>query len=73
MDKNHKVANEIANDINLAFNCAMAYRDNKDKFYYEAGRKALRNLVNKYSDILESLPCENKWWIAFSFAAATLK
>ena len=59
--------------IDTAFNAAMAYRDTKDDFFYKTGRKAVRILITKYRDILEVLPCENKFWIAFSFAATMFK
>ena len=73
MDKNHKVANEIIKEIEIAAKCAMAYQENKDKLFYQTGRKAIKNLLMKHSDVLEGLDCDNPYWIAFSFAAATLK
>ena len=62
MDKN------FIKELNLAFNAAMAYRDTKDPFYYKKGKAACKTLVIKYKEQL--MGCEQKYWIAFSFAAS---
>lgn len=67
------------NLLNTAFNAALSYRETKDNGNFKKnenpfllmGRDAIRTMLNEYEDVLNSL--DGKYWIAFSFAAATLK
>jgi len=65
--------------LNQAFNCAMHYRETKDNGNFKPsenpflfmGRDAIQTLLKEYKDVLINL--DRKYWMAFSFAATTLK
>ena len=65
--------------LNTAFNAAMSYRETKDNGNFKQsenpflliGIDAIRTILNEYKDVLYNL--DGKYWIAFSFAATTLK